>query len=125
MIFIINAFRTVVLWLSSLRSVLSISGIAGFFGAIYTGATSLVLQGISLLVAARLYKFAFIGGLIGTFYGAITGILDGLATGIPSQFVDAIGMFLPWNTPALVAAVLSAHALRALYNSQSFLVKYM
>lgn len=119
MTFLFNAFATVVAWLSSLRSVLSISGITGFLTAIYAGVAALFVKFVALSSAFRILKVTFAISILTAFYLAIENLIAAVSVLVPDFVSVAAGWVLPSNTTLLLSSILTAIGLRSLYDAKS------
>lgn len=99
-------------WLASIFSGL-VAGMVGWFSKWMTRTVA--------VVAALIVVF---GLVTAAFYAAVLGIVQGLVIVSPPQFSVAMGLFVPSNAYACVAAVAATHVARWIYDLQLRVLMY-
>ena len=90
--------------------------IAGYIGTFFTATVSFLALFLTKRVAATVAGITVMVTLTAALWGALLLLIQGLSVAIPGEVLIAASWVIPDNALACVAAVLSAHVLRFVYD---------
>ena len=101
-----------ILWLASLLGSL-LSGLISFFAQYLTKRLAIVAMVVSAIAAFTI-----------GFFAAVVALINSIVTAAPAEISYAIMWFIPSNAPSCIAVVLSAHAIRWVYEWNIKIVQF-